>query len=205
MARKKTKRKLPKRKPPKKKPPKKKPPKNKAAVAEIALLKKALTKLPKAELVERLLKNARLDNELRLEWLKEFNITFQTSTLFDHTAQTIDIATEVDEDHLGHDFDYSYTAYVTVKRNFKALVKDARWNEVCDLALILMKQGSQQAESSAQGLMVDDIEDCLNEILDKIDKSTLSPAQIKKWAAKMLKHDRIACISRAELEELCSQ
>ena len=92
-----------------------------------------------------------------------------------------------------------------MKRNFKTLIKDARWNEVCDLALILMKQGSQQAESSHQGLMVNDIEECLNIILNKIKKSTLTWGQIEKWAVKMLEIDRIGCISIDELQELSGQ
>ena len=192
-----------KRKPAVKRQPKKRPGKNKVAANEIALLKKALTKLPKTELVDRLLKSARLDHDLKWKWLKEFNITLPTSDLFESTIQAIDVATEVDEDQFGQNFDYSDSAYNLIKQNFKALTKDARWNEVCDLALILIKKGSYQAESSAEGLMVGDIEDCLNVIFNKIKKSTLSWEQIEKWAVKMVEHDRIGCICNAELEELC--
>ena len=58
-------------------------------------------------------------------------------------------------------FAYDDEAYHEVKRNLGRLIDAGQLRPAMQLALGLMKQGSYQVEMSDEGLMAQDIEDCL--------------------------------------------
>lgn len=70
------------------------------------------------------------------------------------------------------------------------------------LALELMKQGSYQVEMSDEGLMSDDIEDCLSVILDALRRCDLPAAEVIVWCSAMLDNDRVGFIAREPLQSL---
>jgi len=69
-------------------------------------------------------------------------------------------------------------------------------------ALELMKRGSYLVEMSDEGLMTEDVEDCLKEILEALGKSDLSLAGVIAWCSAMLEDDRIGFIAREPLQSL---
>ena len=70
------------------------------------------------------------------------------------------------------------------------------------LALELMKQGSYQVEMSDEGLMTEDIEDCLNVVLQALTKCDLPAAEVIAWCSAMLENDRVGFIAREPLQSL---
>ena len=71
-----------------------------------------------------------------------------------------------------------------------------------ELALNLMKQASYQVEMSDEGLMTDDIEDCLNVIIQALNKSDLPPTEIVAWCSAMIANDSVGFIADDELKAL---
>ena len=70
------------------------------------------------------------------------------------------------------------------------------------LALELMKQGSYQVEMSDEGLMTEDIEDCLKVVLEALRKCDLPATEVIAWCSSMLDNDRVAFIAREPLQSL---
>lgn len=70
------------------------------------------------------------------------------------------------------------------------------------LSLELMKAGSQQVEMSDEGLMTDDIEDCLSVVITALTKCQLPPEEVIAWCMAMLRSDRVGCIAAKQLQTL---
>lgn len=62
-----------------------------------------------------------------------------------------------------------------------------------------MKDGSYQVECSDEGLMTDEISDCLKPVIRAVKAAGGGAA---KWASDMQRADRIGCICDTELAEL---
>ena len=65
-----------------------------------------------------------------------------------------------------------------------------------------MKQGSYQVEMSDEGLMTDDIEDCLKVVLEAVRKCDLPAAEVIAWCSAMLENDRVGFIACEPLQAL---
>jgi hypothetical protein len=89
------------------------------------------------------------------------------------THQAIADATDFDERQINRNFDDDYEAYSKLKGNLGRLIGSGQLRLAIPLALELMKQGSDQVEMSDEGLMTEDIEDCLNVVLEAVRKSEL--------------------------------
>lgn len=115
------------------------------------------------------------------------------------TRVAISDATDVDMQSLNHNFEYDYAAYETVARNFKKLVTLGHWEQVMELSVELMHKGSYQVECSDEGLMTDDIQECLLPVINAVRKSGLKSPDIFHWTNLMLAIDRVGFICRNEL------
>ena len=73
------------------------------------------------------------------------------------------------------------------------------------LALELMKRGSCQVEMSDEGLMTQDIEDCLDVVLKALEKCDLPATEVIAWCSAMLDDDRVGFIARESLQSLRSR
>lgn len=93
---------------------------------------------------------------------------------------------------------FRYEAYDAVKRNLSRLIELGE----LDLALELMKEGSHQVEMSDEGLMSEDIEQCLRVVLQALKQADLPPEQGLAWCALLAKSDAVGCICERELETL---
>ena len=99
-------------------------------------------------------------------------------------------------------FDYDYDAYDAVKRNYSRLIDLGHLRTVMELSLELMDQGSYQVEMSDEGMMTDDIEECLQVVIDALGQCDLPANDITAWCAGMLKKDRVGFICDKGLQTL---
>lgn len=163
---------------------------------------KALAKERKSVLVDILAELIEDDSRLARRLALRFQVETPPEALVQDTRQAIAEATDYDERQINYNFDYDYAAYRTVEENLKKLVKGGDLESAMDLALELMKSGSEQVEMSDEGLMTDDIEDCLRGVIKGV-KSSKLPAESKRaWAKKMQRADRVAFICDEELRGL---
>ena len=116
------------------------------------------------------------------------------------THQAIVDATDFDERDINRNFAYDYEAYAEVKRNLSRLIEAGQWRQAMDLSLELMKQGSCQVEMSDEGMMTEDIEDCLSVVIGACKRCDLPVVEILRWCTAMLDNDRVGFISRKPLE-----
>jgi hypothetical protein len=118
------------------------------------------------------------------------------------TRQAIADATRFDPRNINRNFSYDYAAYQTVKRNFGRLIQAGHLREVMALALELMDLGSHQVEMSDEGLMTDDVNECLQVAIEGVEQSDLPAREALAWCAAMSKKDRVGFLCDEELEAL---
>jgi hypothetical protein len=165
-------------------------------------LRQALAQRNKADLVDVLLELAQADRGIFRQLSARFDVVSAPNELVAATRQAIADATDFDERDINRNFDYDYEAYDEVKRNFKRLAGTGQLRHAMQLALELMKQASYQVEMSDEGMMTQDIEDCLSVVLKAVKTCDLPAAEIVKWCSAMLAADRGGFIARQSLEAL---
>jgi hypothetical protein len=171
----------------------------------MAQLLRTLSRRKKAELVDTLLELAQADRGVLRQLTARFDVAAAPDELVAATRQAIADATAFDERDINSNFDYDYEAYQEVKRNLGRLIDAGQLPLVMRLALELMKQGSYQVEMSDEGLMTQDIEDCLAVVLTALAKSDLPAAEVIAWCSAMLDTDRVGFIAREPLQSLRSR
>jgi hypothetical protein len=167
-----------------------------------AELARTLARRTKKELVDVLLELARADRRVLRQLTARFGVAATPGELVAATHQAIVDATDFDERDINRNFDYDYEAYAEVKRNLSRLIEAGQWREAMDLSLELMKQGSCQVEMSDEGMMTEDIEDCLSVVIGACKRCGLHVVELLRWCTAMLDSDRVGFISRKPLEAL---
>jgi uncharacterized Zn finger protein len=183
-------------------PQRKKPVPLRKQPGSTAKLRQSLTRRKKAELVDVLMELAQGDRGVLRKLTDRFDMATAPDDLVAATRQAIADATDFDERDINRNFDYDDQAYSTVKRNLGRLVGSGQLRLAMPLALELMKRGSYQVEMSDEGLMTEDIEDCLNVVVEALRKSDLPAAEVITWCSAMLENDRIGFITREPLQSL---
>jgi uncharacterized Zn finger protein len=186
---------MPRRKPKKAAPARKQP-------ESTAELRKTLGRRTKAELVGVLLELAQADRRVLRQLTARFNVAAGSDELVASTRQAIADATDFDERDINRNFDYDYQAYGEVKRNLGRLINAGQLRLAMQLGLELMKQGSHQVEMSDEGLMTEDIEDCLSVVYTALKKCDLPAEEVMAWCSAMLANDRVGFIAQEELQSL---
>lgn len=156
----------------------------------------------KAELVDVLLELAKADRGVLRQLTAQFDVAAAPSELVAATRQAIIDPTAFDVREINRNFSYDYAAYNEVKRNLGRLIAAGQLRPAMELALELMKRGSYQVEMSDEGLMSDDIKDCLDVILLSLRKSDLPAHEVVAWCSAMLKSDHVRFIATEELQSL---
>ena len=121
-----------------------------------------------------------------------------TSLLVNDVEVAIAKATQVDERQLNYNFEFSWRAYDAVRRGLSQLIQKDRIEESKTIALKLMRKGSFQVECSDEGLMHEEIENCLRLVISAVAKSSGG----SEWAQEMLQRDRVRFLCQQELTEL---
>lgn len=167
-----------------------------------AALMEALARRKKAELVEVLVELAEADRGILRQLTARFDVATTSEELVAATRLAIADATDFDERQINRNFDYDDEAYGEVKRNLSRLIDSGQLRLAMELSLELMKEGSYQVEMSDEGLMTEDIEDCLNVVLKPLEKSDLPAVEVIAWCSAMLEKDRVGFIAREALQSL---
>jgi len=167
-----------------------------------AELRRALSKSKKSDLVNILVELAQADRVVLRQLTSRFEVVTTPDNLVAATHQAIMEATAFDKRDINRNFGYDYAAYGEVKRNLVQLIALEKLEEAFELALDLMKRGSYQVEMSDEGLMTQDIEDCLNPVIDAAAECSLPAGEVLAWCSAMLKSDRVGFIAREHLEAL---
>jgi hypothetical protein len=165
-------------------------------------LRKALNARSKADLVSVLLELAQDDRGVLRQLAARFDVAAAPKELVAATRQAIADATDFDEREINSNFDYDYQAYEEVKRNLARLIASGNLREAMTLSLELMKQASRQVEMSDEGMMTDDIEECLSVVLKELKKGDLPANDVIAWCSAMLANDRVGFIAREPLQSL---
>ena len=131
-----------------------------------------------------------------------FAVAATTDDLVAATHQAIADATAFDKRDINRNFAYDYEAYAEVARNLGRLIASGQLRLTMPLALELMKRGSYQVEMSDEGLMAEDVEDCLKVVIEAVTKSDLPADEVRAWSSALLKADRMGFIVRRPLEAL---
>jgi len=167
-----------------------------------ATLRQALARRKRAELVDALVELAEGDRAILRQLTARFDVVMTLEELVAATHQAIADATDFDEREINRNFDYDYEAYAAVKRNLGRLIASEQLRLAMPLALELMKLGSYQVEMSDEGLMAEDVADCLNVVIEAVTKSDLPADEMLAWCSALHKADRIGFIARASIEAL---
>jgi len=186
---------MPRRKPKKAIPARKRP-------ESTAALRQALARRKKAELVAALLELAQADRGVLRQLMDRFDVAAAPDELAVATQQAIADATDFDERDSNRNFAYDYEAYGEVKRNLSRLIDAGQLLLAMQLALELMKQGSHQVEMSDEGMMTEDIEDCLSVVFTALKKCDLPAGEVMAWCSAMLANDRVGFIAEKQLQSL---
>ena len=168
----------------------------------MAQLRRALSRRKKAELVDTLLELAQADRGVLRQLTARFDVAATPDELVAATHQAIADATAFNRRDINRNFAYDYEAYQEVKRDLGRLIGLGQLQLAMRLALGLMKQGSYQVEMSDEGLMTQDIEDCLDVVLKALEKCDLPAAEVIAWCSAMLDADRVGFIARGPLQAL---
>jgi hypothetical protein len=165
-------------------------------------LRKALSKQTKTALVDLLVELAKVDRNVLRRLTESIDLKATPQELAAVTRQAIADATDFDDRDINRNFDYDYEAYAEVERNLSRLIDQGELRLAMELSLKLMKEGSCQVEMSDEGLMAEDIEECLEPVVRVLKKCDLPPEEIVAWCKAMSKSDRVGFIYDRELEEL---
>jgi uncharacterized Zn finger protein len=187
---------------PKRQPKRKKPVPSPKRPVPTAELRAALTRRKKAELVDVLMELAEADRGILRQLTARFDVAPAPDELVAATRQAIADATDFDTRDINRNFDYDDQAYSEVERNLDRLIGSGQLRLAMPLALELMKRGSHQVEMSDEGLMTEDIEGCLNVVLEALRECDLPAAEVITWCSAMLENDRIGFIAREPLRSL---
>ena len=164
-----------------------------------------LAKRTKDELIDLLMEFVREDHRFLRRLDARFESEIPPEEIVRLASVAISDATDFDEREINRNFSYDYAAYAEVKRNLGRLVAMGELRPAMELSLELMKEGSYQVEMSDEGMMTDDIEECLVAVIGAVAKSELPAAEVKAWCEAMLKSDRVGFICDEELKALQKQ
>ncbi len=165
-------------------------------------LRQGLTRQKKADLIEVLLDLAQSNRGIFRQLTAHFDTATAPNELEAATRQAITDATKFDRRDIDRNFDYDSDAYDEVKRNLARMIAGGEVRLAMKLSLELMKQGSYQVEMSDEGIMSDDIEDCLSVVINALTTSAVPAKEAITWCSAMIESDRNGFIANKPLESL---
>lgn len=168
-------------------------------------LREALSKRSKSDLVAILVEFAQANRGVLRRLDEQFELEAPPKELVAATRRAIVEATNFDERDANYNFDYDHEAYAEVKRNLSRLVELEQLKPAMELALELMGEGSRQVEMSDEGLMTEEIEECLMVVVKALRKCELPADEKLAWCAAMTKRDRVGFICDEEIQALTNR
>ena len=172
----------------------------KEEVSPNELIRSALSKCKKSDLIELLVEFSNEHLEVRRELESRLSVVKPVTLIVGDVESAIALATDFDERRMNYNFDYDYASYEVVEAGLKKLIQYEELEEAKRLSIDLMKQGSHQVECSDEGLMTQEIEDCLKPVIKEVKRQ--GGQQARQWAAEMIAADRVGFICDTELQKL---
>jgi len=167
-----------------------------------ARLRKVLAKRTKRVLIDALVEFAGEDRGLLRRLDARFELEAPPQELVATIRQAIADATYFDQRDINRNFRYDYAAYEAVKRNLDRLIRLGHLRPAMELSLELMVKGSHQIEMSDEGLMTDDVKECLQVVLEALPKCELPADEVAAWCMHMLAADSVGFVCDEELKAL---
>jgi len=164
------------------------------------LIEKALRKRTKADIICLVMTLAKEHAAVARDLERELAIEKPMDLLVADVSSAIDRATDFDERKMNYNFDVDWQAYEDVQLGVKKLIELGQLEDAKTLALKLMNDGSYQVECSDEGLMTDDIQDCLKPVIRAV--KAADGKEASHWAFEMLRADRVGFICDRELKQL---
>ena len=161
------------------------------------LIARALRKLRKDDLIGILSKlcvenvNARWAIESAIDLRKPVDL------ILHDLRQAIELATKVDERRMNYNFPIDWDAYEEVKRLMEMLVSCDALDEAMEISIQFMEKASYQVECSDEGLMTEEIEECLQPVLLALEN--YDPPVRTSWSFRMRVADRVGFICEEKL------
>jgi hypothetical protein len=174
-------------------------------VNAVERLRKALVKRTKCELIDALVEFAGDDRRLLRRLDERFELEAPPQEVVTATRQAIADATYFDKRDINRNFRYDHAAYDTVKRNLGRLINMGQLRPAMDLSLELMAKGSHQIEMSDEGLMTDEVKECLQVVLEALSKCDLPADEAAAWCTQMIAGDSVGFVCDEELKKLRRQ
>ena len=161
-----------------------------------------MAKRTKAELIDALLELAADDRRISRQLEERFELETPPQELVAATRQAIADATYFDQRDMNRNFPYDHAAYDAVQRNLGRLIGQGHLRAAMELSLELMVKGSQQIEMSDEGLMTDEVEECLQVVLEALPKCDLPADEVVAWCAHMRAGDSVGFVCDRALQSL---
>ncbi len=171
----------------------------------VARLRKALAKCTKRELIDALADLAEEDRRILRQLDERFEVEAPLDELVAATHQAIADATYFDKRDINRNFHYDHAAYDAVKRNLDRLVGLGQLRSAMELSLELMVKGSCQISMSDEGLMTDEVEECLQAVMEGLAGCDLPADEVVAWCTQMLAADSVGFVCDEELKTLLRQ
>lgn len=168
----------------------------------LPVIENSLKKCTTADLVQLIIKLAKSNASLWKGLEAELDVQKPVELLVADMESAIGVATNVDDRNINSNFDYDFKAYEHVANGFKELIETGNLEAAKELAIQLMKDASYQVECSDEGLMREEIEDCLKPVIRAVRSEGCDAA--RKWAFAMLLEDRVGFICERELKRMAN-
>ena len=161
------------------------------------LIERTLRKRRKDDLVDILSKLC--VNNIKASWMVELALDLRKPVDLIHhdLRQAIELATKVDERRIDYNFPVDWVAYEEVKRLMEMLVSLGALDEAREISVHFMEKASYQVECSDEGLMTEEIEECLQPVLLAVENC--DPSVRASWAFRMRVADRVGFICEEKL------
>lgn len=166
----------------------------------LKLIEGVLRKQSKAKLIALLLAIGKKDWAVLRELETRLQVERPLDLLIAEVSVSITRATDFEEGRRRNDLDIDWEAYEEVKKGLARLLELGHLAEARLLAIHLMKAGSRQVEASDEGLMADELSECLRPVIRAVQRSGDHTAA--EWASAMQAADRVAFICERELAKL---
>jgi hypothetical protein len=171
----------------------------------VARLHNALARRTKRELIDTLVEFAEDDRRIMRQLNEQFEVEAPPDELLAATRQAIADATYFDKRDINRNFSYDHMAYDAVKHNLGRLIGLGQLRAAMELSLELMVKGSHQIEMSDEGLMTEEVKECLQVVLEGLARCDLPADEMAAWCRQMLVGDSVGFVCDEELKSLRRQ
>ena len=159
-----------------------------------ARIAQALKRLTNGDLSNLLLGLADGFDDVRITLETLLDIDHSTAELIAEAKLAIAKATFVPGHQINCNFAYDYDAYERIGWCFAQLIAGGQLHEAMTLSENFARSGSHQIEMSDEGLMTDDIVECLKVVATALSKSDVPATEQAAWLDRLDRADAVGVL-----------